>query len=96
MSVQTVRTFFFDHCVGFSICFPALYSAEGKRFREEAARAGKRVTVWTVNDRSEMLECIRWGVRAVITDVPRTMVGLQEQVSVCGSRWLWMEESLIV
>jgi len=81
MSVPTVREFFFQHCVGFSICFPALYSADGKRFRDEARAAGKKLTVWTVNDRSEMLECVRWGVRAVITDVPRDMVVLQEQVS---------------
>ena len=80
MSVATVRAFFFEHCVGFSICFPALYSADGKRFRDEARAAGKKLTVWTVNDRSEMLECVRWGVRAVITDVPRSMVTLQEQV----------------
>jgi hypothetical protein len=81
MSVNTVREYFFQHCVGFSICFPALFSADGKRFRDEARAAGKKLTVWTVNDRSEMLECVRWGVRAVITDVPRTMVVLQKQVS---------------
>jgi phosphatidylglycerol phospholipase C len=71
MSVATVRSFF----------FPALYSADGKRFRDEARAAGKKITVFTVNDRSEMLECIRWGVRAVITDEPSKMVSLQEQVS---------------
>jgi hypothetical protein len=81
MSVATVRSFFFQHCVGFSIAFPALYSADGKRFRDEARAAGKKITVFTVNDRSEMLECIRWGVRAVITDEPSKMVSLQEQVS---------------
>lgn len=80
MSVATVRSFFFQHCVGFSIAFPALYSADGKRFRDEARAAGKKITVFTVNDRSEMLECIRWGVRAVITDEPSKMVSLQEQI----------------
>ena len=80
MSVPTVREYFFTQCDGFSMYFPTLLSAEGEAFRRECAARGKKITVWTVNKESEMKECLRWGVQAVITDKPDVTVGLVEQV----------------
>jgi phosphatidylglycerol phospholipase C len=60
--------------------FPTLLSMEGEEFRRECAMRGKKITVWTVNKESEMKECLRWGVQAVITDKPDVTVGLVKQV----------------
>ncbi len=45
----------------------------------DCQKEGKTITVWTVNDESEMKECIRWGVRAIITDKPKVVVALREE-----------------
>ena len=36
--------------------------------------------VWTVNDAREMMECIRWKVDAVITDVTTRYLSLRASV----------------
>ncbi|BEJ13668.1 hypothetical protein CspHIS471_0308420 [Cutaneotrichosporon sp. HIS471] len=70
MSISEVRKYFFDKCHGFSVWYRPLASAEGAKFREDCAKAGKELCTWTVNSREEMLECARWGVTAIITDKP--------------------------
>lgn len=69
MSLAQVRAYFWA-CAGFSVYYPLLLGSEGERFRLECAAAGKRLCVWTVNERDEMLQCIRWRVGAVISDRP--------------------------
>lgn len=40
------------------------------RFREQVARSGRRIHVWTVNTPSDVDLCVDLGVEAVITDSP--------------------------
>ncbi|WVQ81598.1 hypothetical protein IAT38_003722 [Cryptococcus sp. DSM 104549] len=70
MSIPQARKYFFSHCHGFSIYYEALATAEGARFRRECKAQGKKICVWTVNDKEEMRECARWGVESVISDKP--------------------------
>jgi glycerophosphoryl diester phosphodiesterase len=67
-SPSIVRKFFWDHCDGFSICFPLLMAPDGQAFLEECRAAGKEICVWTVNNEDEMRIAIGWGVKAVLTD----------------------------
>jgi glycerophosphoryl diester phosphodiesterase len=48
-----------------------------KRFRAECKAAGKQVMVWTVNDPAQMMEAVRWGVDAILTDVTKTWIDLR-------------------
>ena len=59
VSLTWAREYFWESCAVFSINFTILASWEGARFREECKRAGKKVAVWTVNEREQMLE-VRW------------------------------------
>lgn len=77
MDIHLARRYFFPYVAGFSVNFAALLSVDGARFRREAATAGKRITAWTVNREDEMRECIKWGVQAVITDVPEVAVRIR-------------------
>lgn len=76
--VCLARQFFWDNCVLFSMRFPLMASVEGQRFLRECKAAGKQVAVWTVNDRDEMVEAVRWGVDVILTDVPLTYLELRE------------------
>ena len=33
--------------------------------------------VWTVNDPAQMMEAVRWGVDAILTDVTKTWIDLR-------------------
>lgn len=79
-SPYIARKFFWDGCDAFSIHFDALQTFEGERFRKECKAAGKKLMVWTVNDPRQMMECIRWGVEAIITDVTKSYLDLRESV----------------
>ncbi|ORX38944.1 PLC-like phosphodiesterase [Kockovaella imperatae] len=70
MSIPQVRQYFFQHCHGFSVYFEALASADGAAFRAECKAAGKWICSWTVNDKEEMRECVRWGIKSIISDKP--------------------------
>lgn len=67
-SPTTARTYFWDHCDGFSMWFPSLVGQEGQMFIQQARKEGKDVFVWTVNRSDEMIEATRWGVKAILTD----------------------------
>lgn len=67
-SPMAARTYFWNHCDGFSMWFPSLVGADGQAFLQEAREAKKDVFVWTVNRRDEMIEATRWGVKAILTD----------------------------
>lgn len=80
-SPSIVRKFFWDHCDGFSICFPLLMGPEGQAFLEECKEAGKDICVWTVNDEAEMKVAISWGVKAVLTDRVSVLTKIKNEVS---------------
>ncbi len=41
---------------------------------------GKSVCAWTVNDREEMRECARWGLKSVISDRPAVWMEVKAEV----------------
>jgi len=67
-STSLARKFFWKECEGFSINFASLVGSDGEAFRRECKAAGKKLYVWTVNARTEMIEATKWGVQAVLTD----------------------------
>jgi len=79
-SPYIARTYFWKSCDSFSMNFSALATMEGDRFRRDCREAGKKLMVWTVNDPKQMMECIRWEVDVVITDVPKTYLDLRATV----------------
>lgn len=67
-SPTTARTYFWEHCDGFSMWFPSLVTQDGQNFIQHARNEGKDLFVWTVNRSDEMIEATRWGVKAILTD----------------------------
>jgi hypothetical protein len=84
MSIPQLRSYFFDHCHGFSVMYEALASADGARFRKECADAGKLICAWTVNSKEEMRQCARWGIMSIISDKPAQWKDIKKEVSLSG------------
>ncbi|KAI9513305.1 PLC-like phosphodiesterase [Russula earlei] len=86
-SPDIARRYFWDACDAFSMWFPSLATADGERpglsdfggddFLTACKRAGKKLMVWTVNNPAEMMEAVRWGVDAILTDVTSTWLDLR-------------------
>ncbi|KAI0049415.1 PLC-like phosphodiesterase [Auriscalpium vulgare] len=72
------RKYFWNDCDAFSMWFPCLTSVDGEKFRNECKSAGKHLYVWTVNSPVQMVEATRWGVDAILTDVPNTWLNLRK------------------
>jgi len=96
-STYTARKYFWNDCDAFSIAFAALTTFDGQKFRDECKNSGKSLMVWTVNDPKHMMEAVRWGVSAIITDVTKTWLDLrsglqmdyEKIVSQHGRIFLW-------
>ena len=76
MSVRFAREYFWDTCDGFSMYFSCLVGREGQKFREDCKRSGKKVMLWTVNRREEMIE-----VGKILNDRTLTSVKLPSSSS---------------
>jgi len=76
-NTYVARKYFWNDCDAFSIGFGALTTADGEKFRAECKNSGKSLMVWTVNDPDQMMEAVRWGVNAIITDVTKTWLDLR-------------------
>lgn len=48
--------------------YNTLTSRDGQAFIAECKAAGKRVVVWTVNKRYDMIAATKWGVDVLISD----------------------------
>lgn len=81
LNVELARYYFWDAVDGFSMAFPLMVGSEGQAFMAECKKAGKEVTVWTVNDEEEMKVAVGWGVKAVLTDRVAKFVELKQEVS---------------
>lgn len=68
MSPDIARKYFWAACSAFSLNYASLVSKDGEAFRAACRQAGKDLYVWTVNERSEMIQATKWGAKAVLTD----------------------------
>jgi len=75
------RKYFWDDVEVFSIAFSTLAGSDGLNFRQECRAAGKKLMVWTVNEPEHMMECVRWGVDVILTDVTNKWLGLREALT---------------
>ncbi|GAA5944032.1 hypothetical protein JCM3775_006818 [Rhodotorula graminis] len=80
MSPALARKYFWDACCTFSMSFASMVNSEGASFRDECRKAGKEITVWTVNDRREMIEATKWGVKAILTDRTKALLELRQEM----------------
>ncbi|KAI0722665.1 PLC-like phosphodiesterase [Earliella scabrosa] len=78
ISTTNASKFFWDDCEVFSINFAILASWGGQSFLQECKRAGKKVMVWTVNEPTQMIEAVRWGVDVILTDKTKDWLDLRE------------------
>lgn len=79
-SPSVARKYFWDSCQGFSMKFSCLVGSEGSSFRQDCKRAAKKLYVWTVNDRQEMIEACKWGVDVILTDKTSNFLSLRRQM----------------
>ena len=61
--------------------FASLANFEGEAFLRDCRRDNKSVMVWTVNNKEEMMECVRMGVQVILTDNTRRWLDLRQQLS---------------
>ncbi|CAE6428854.1 unnamed protein product [Rhizoctonia solani] len=80
MNPRIARQYFWNSCESFSLDFCSLSTGEGEKFRKECKAAGKKLLVWTVNKREEMIEASRWGVDVILTDVTSVWLQLRQQL----------------
>ncbi|KAI0068614.1 PLC-like phosphodiesterase [Artomyces pyxidatus] len=79
-SPYIARKYFWEGCDAFSMWFPCLTTADGERFRQECKAAGKMLMVWTVNEPEQMVEAVRMGVDAILTDVTKVWLELRTKL----------------
>ncbi|KAH7887507.1 PLC-like phosphodiesterase [Phlebopus sp. FC_14] len=82
VSTSLARKYFWEDVEVFSMAFATLTSADGLKFRNECKAAGKKIMVWTVNEAEHMMECVRWGVDVVLTDVTKRWLDLRAALQV--------------
>ncbi len=58
-----------------------LMNSDGQRFLKDCKEAGKEITVWTVNEREEMIMAAGWGVKAILTDKVKFCADVRKEVS---------------
>ncbi|WRT68870.1 uncharacterized protein IL334_005851 [Kwoniella shivajii] len=80
MSLSQTRKYFFENCHGFSIMYEVLASSDGAKFRKECQSKGKWICAWTVNEKEEMRQCGRWGIRSVISDKPDVWRRIRKEI----------------
>ncbi|TIA69917.1 hypothetical protein E3P92_03353 [Wallemia ichthyophaga] len=104
MSTSLARSHFFlrhlliefkDHVKVLSMSFSSLISSDGQAFLKQCKESHKGVMVWTVNNRSEMVEASKvserlnmgfvnsanqWGVDGIITDETKYFVQLRKDM----------------
>jgi len=78
VSTSMARKWFWSDCEIFSMSFSSLVGRDGERFRKDCRAAGKKYTVWTVNSEMEMIESVRWGVAAILTDRTKAWLALRK------------------
>ena len=62
VSPSIATKFFWNACSAFSLNYATLIGKEGNEFRKRCNKEGKELYVWTVNDRKQMIQAIKWGL----------------------------------
>jgi len=91
------RKYFWADVDAFSMHFHALATADGQKFMMECKAADKKLLVWTVNDPNHMMEAVRWGVDAILTDFTKRWIDMRTALyfdydktgSQYGRNFLW-------
>ena len=81
ISPSLARKYFWEACSAFSLNYATLVGKEGAEFRAACKVAKKDLYVWTVNDRREMIQATKWGVKAILTDKTAEFLSLRDQMS---------------
>jgi len=76
-SPEIARKYFWADCQAFSMAFAALATMDGQKFTRECKAGGKQLMVWTVNEPTHMMEAVRWGVDAILTDFTKTWLDMR-------------------
>ncbi|KAJ7632688.1 PLC-like phosphodiesterase [Roridomyces roridus] len=79
-SLWIAREFLWEDVEYVSVWFKALATSEGQRFRNEAAKANKKLLVFTVNEPEHLIQVVQWGVDGVISDVPKRCLDLRSSL----------------
>ena len=85
ISPAIARKYFWDACSAFSLNYSTLLGKEGADFRADCKAAKKDLYVWTVNERPQMIQATKWGVKAILTDRTADFLSLRRQMK---SEWL--------
>ncbi|GAA6001786.1 uncharacterized protein JCM10292_005909 [Rhodotorula paludigena] len=80
MSPSLARKYFWNDVGTMSMSFQSMVNADGAAFREDCRKAGKDLTVWTVNSRREMIEATKWGAAAILTDRTKALLDLRAEM----------------
>ncbi|WWC91404.1 uncharacterized protein L201_006348 [Kwoniella dendrophila CBS 6074] len=70
MSIEQCSKYFWKNCHGFSIMYEVLASSKGQSFLNQAKKENKKICCWTVNSCEEMKQCVKWGIKSIISDKP--------------------------
>lgn len=72
---------FWSSCSAFSLNYATLVGKEGAIFRKACHENGKELYVWTVNDRQQMIQAIKWGASVVLTDKTADYLNVRGEAS---------------
>lgn len=81
VSPSIAKKFFWNACSAFSLNYATLIGKEGSDFRKACAREGKELYVWTVNDRKQMIQAVKWGAAVILTDRTADYLNLRGEMS---------------
>lgn len=81
VSPSIATKFFWSACSAFSLNYATLIGKEGQEFRKRCNKEGKELYVWTVNDRKQMIQAIKWGASVVLTDRTSEYLTLRGEMS---------------
>lgn len=81
VSPSIAKKFFWSSCSAFSLNYATLIGKEGKEFIKKCLNEGKELYVWTVNDRKQMIQAIKWGASVILTDRTAEYLNLRGEIS---------------
>jgi phosphatidylglycerol phospholipase C len=81
VSPSIAKKHFWSTCSAFSLNYATLRGKEGADFRKACREEGKELYVWTVNDRKQMIQAVKWGAAVILTDKTADYLNLRGEMS---------------